>query len=323
MPIFVRVVTNLVITAFSARCYQDLLSKIYEKKGKMFMSIAVTGATGQLGGLVIQHLLKKVPASQIIAIARNVEKASALANLGIEVRQGDYLEPESLQKAFAGASKLLFISSPDTDNTLRIVQHANVVKAARDAGVKHIAYTGYAFAEEATLPLAHVHLATEYAIRTTNIPYTFLRNALYTELFINEGLRASVESGAVVTNTGSGKINSVTRNDLALAAATVLTEEGHENKTYNLVSNQPWSFDDLAQILSEVSGKKVVHQSVLFEEEKNILVNAGVPEPFAELTAAIYDAVSKGETSKTSDDLQKLIGSLTPLKETVKQALQM
>lgn len=287
------------------------------------MSIAVTGATGPLGGLVIQHLLKKVPASQIIAIVRNVEKASTLADQGVEVRHGDYNQPESLQKAFAGVSKLLFISGPHYDNTLLIVQHANVVKAARDAGVKHIAYTGYAFAEESIIPLAHVHLATEYAIRTTNIPYTFLRNALYTDFFVNEGLRASIESGAIVTNAGSGIVNSVTRNELALAGATVLTEEGHENKTYNLVSNQPWTFDELAQILSEVSGKKVVHQPVSFEEEKNFLVNAGVPEPFAEITAAIYDAISKGEASKTSDDLQKLIGSLTPLKETVKQALKM
>ncbi|GEN36144.1 SDR family oxidoreductase [Aneurinibacillus danicus] len=286
------------------------------------MSIVVTGATGQLGGLVIEHLLKKVPAGQIIAIARNVEKASALTDLGVEVRHGDYLDPESLHKAFAGASRLLFISSPDADDTLRIVQHANVVKAARDAGVKHIAYTGYAFAEESKLPLAHVHLATEYSIRTTNIPYTFLRNALYTEVFVNPALGASVEHGAVVTNTGSGRINSVTRSDLALAAATVLTGEGHENKTYNLVSNQTWSFDDLAQILSEVSGKKVVHQSVSFEEERNILVNAGVPEPFAVLTAVIYNAVSEGETSKTTDDLQKLIGSPTLLKETVRQVLQ-
>jgi NAD(P)H dehydrogenase (quinone) len=288
----------------------------------MSMTIAVTGATGQLGGLVIQHLLKKVPASQIIAIVRHVEKASALADLGVEVRQGDYLEPESLQTAFAGVSKLLFISSPDADNTLRVVQHANVVKAARDAGVKYLAYTGYAFAEESKIPLAQLHLATEHAIRTTNIPYTFLRNALYTEVFVNPGLGASVEHGAVITNTGSGRINSVTRSDLALAAATVLTTEGHENKTYNLVSNETWSFDDLAQIVSEVSGKKVVHQSVSFEEEKNILVNAGLPEPIAELMAGIYHAVSLGETSKTADDLQKLIGSLTPLTESVKQALQ-
>ncbi len=286
------------------------------------MSIFVTGATGQLGSLVIQHLLQKVPASEITAVVRNVEKASALANLGVEVRHGDYLVPESLYKAFAGASKLLFISSPDADDTLRIVQHANVVKAARDAGVKHIAYTGYAFAEQSAIPLAQVHLATEHAIRTTNIPYTFLRNSLYTELFVNPGLAASVEHGALVTNAGSGTINTATRSDLAKAAATVLTEEGHEYKTYNLVSNQTWNFDDLAHIVSKVSGKNVVHRSVTFEEEKHILVNAGLPEPVAVLMANIYNAVSDGETSKTSDDLQKLIGSLTPLEETVKQALQ-
>jgi NAD(P)H dehydrogenase (quinone) len=287
------------------------------------MSIVITGATGQLGGLVIQHLLnKKVPASEIVASVRNVEKASALADLGIEVRYGDYNDGASLEKAFAGASKLLFIPSPDTDDTLRIVQHANVVKSARDAGVKHIAYTGYAFAEESNIPLAQVHLATEYSIRTTNIPYTFLRNSLYTEVFVNPALRASVEHGAVVTNAGSGRLNSVTRSDLALAAATVLIGEGHENKTYNLVSNQTWSFDDLADILSEVSGKKVVHQSVSFEEEKSILVNAGLPESVAVVIAGIYNAISEGETSRTSDDLQKLIGTLTPLKETVKQVFQ-
>ncbi|SDI99639.1 SDR family oxidoreductase [Paenibacillus naphthalenovorans] len=286
------------------------------------MSIFITGATGELGGQVIQHLLKKVPANQIVAVVRNVEKASALANLGVEVRHGDYSQPESLQKAFAGADKLLFISSPDSDDTLRIVQHANVVKAARDAGVKYIAYTGFAFAEESNIPLAHVHLATEYMIRTTKIPYTFLRNSLYTEVFVNPGLGASLEQGAIVTNTGSGRLNTVTRGDLALAAAEVLAGEGHENKTYNLVSNQTWSYDELAQIVSEVAGKKIVHQSVSFEEEKNILQGAGFPEPVAALFAGIYHAVSQGETSRTSDDLRKLIGSETPLKETVKQALQ-
>lgn len=285
------------------------------------MSIVVTGATGELGSLVIHHLLKKVPAAQITAVVRHVEKAAPLSGLGIEVRHGDYTDPASLQKAFAGASKLLFISSPDSDDTLRIVQHANVVKAARDAGVQHIAYTGYAFAEDSRIPLAQVHLATEHAIRTTNIPYTFLRHSLYTEVFVNEGIGASVEHGALVTNTGSGKLNTVTRGDLALAAATVLTGEGHENKAYNLVSNQTWSFDDLAQIVSEITGKPVVHRSVSFEEEKQILLNAGLPEPVATLIAGIYHAVSEGETAKTSDDLVKLIGTLTPLKETVKQVL--
>jgi NAD(P)H dehydrogenase (quinone) len=286
------------------------------------MSIVITGATGQLGGLVIQNLLKTVSASEIVAVVRNVEKASALATLGVEIRQGDYLDPESLQKAFADADKLLFISSPDSDDTLRVVQHANVVKAARDAGVKHIAYTSYAFAEMSKIPLAQVHLATEHAIRTTNIPYTFLRNSLYTEVFVNPALHASVEHGAVVTNTGAGRLNTVSREDLALAAAAVLIGEGHQNKTYSLVSGQTWSYDELSQIISEVSGKQVVHQSVSFDEEKHILLNAGLPEAIAVLMAGIYHAVSEGETSQTADDLQNLIGSPTPLKVTVKQALQ-
>lgn len=117
-------------------------------------------------------------------------------------------------------------------------------------------------------------------------------------------------------------MNSVSRSDLALAAATVLTEDGHENKEYNLVSNYPWSFDDLAEILSEVSGKSVVHQSVSFEEEKNILVRAGMPESFAETTAFIYNTIAEGKMARTTDDLQKLIGFQTPLKEIVIKALQ-
>jgi NAD(P)H dehydrogenase (quinone) len=287
------------------------------------MSIVITGATGQLGSRVIQHLLhKNVPANEIIAVVRDKEKASSLADLGVDIRHGDYDHPESLVQAFQGADKLLFISSPDNDDTLRIVQHAHVVKAARDAGVKQIVYTGYAFAEEAAIPLAHVHLATEQAIRTTRIPFTFMRNSLYTEVFINPALAASIEHGTVVTNTGKGRLNTVTRNDLALAAATVLKEEGHANKTYNLVAHKTWSFDSLAQILSDISGKTIVHQAVSVEEEKEILLNAGLPEHLALLFAGIYQAVSEGEMSQTALDLQNLIGTPTPFEESVKQALQ-
>ncbi|OLN21364.1 NAD(P)-dependent oxidoreductase [Domibacillus antri] len=287
------------------------------------MSIVITGATGQLGSLVIQHLFdKNVPANEIIAVVRDKEKAPSLAEKGVEIRHGDYDHPDSLVNAFEGADKLLFVSSPDSDDTLRIVQHANVVKAARDAGVKHIIYTGYAFAEESAIPLAHVHLATEQAIRTTKIPYTFLRNSLYTEVFVNPALAASIEHGAVVTNTGKGRLNTLTRSDLALAAAVVLKEDGHENKTYTLVANKTWSFDELAQILSDISGKTIVHQAVSFEEEKAILLQAGLPEHLALMFAGIYQSIAEGETFRTTEDLEKLIGTPTPLEESVKQALQ-
>ncbi|OZB98906.1 SDR family oxidoreductase [Paenibacillus sp. XY044] len=284
------------------------------------MKLVITGATGKLGGLVIHHLLKKVPGRHMIAVVRNTDKTVSLTDAGVEVRHGDYNVPDTLLAAFEGGAKLLFVSSPEPDDPLRIVQHANVIKAARDAGIRHIAYTSFAFAEEN--PFALVHMATEFAIRATRIPYTFLRNGGYTEFFINSFLQENVKRGAIVTNSGTGSVNAVSRSDLALAAATVLTEEGHEYKEYNLVSNRPWSFDDLAEVLSEVSGKRVIHQKVSFDEEKSMLIQAGMSESLAQTTAMIYNTIAEGTMEKTTDDLHRLIGSQTALKELITKALQ-
>jgi NAD(P)H dehydrogenase (quinone) len=288
------------------------------------MTVATTGATGQLGNFVIKHLLEKIPADQVVAVVRNLDKAAPLVKLGVEVRYGDYMDPASLVKAFGGISKLLLISSSAAfDETLRMTQHANVIRAAKIAGVKHLCYTGTAFAEDATFGPALLHLATEQAIRASRITYTFLRDTLYTEVFVSPELAKSIDTGIIVTNTANGKINSVSRNDFALAHATVLTQAGHENKTYNLVSNQLWTFDELAQILSELSGKKVVHKLGSFDEAKNYLVKCGLPEPRANGRASNYDQVAKGEWAKQSNDLRALIGKETPLKETVKRVLNL
>jgi NAD(P)H dehydrogenase (quinone) len=285
------------------------------------MKIIITGATGALGGHVIRHLLQTVPAAHIVAVARNPEKAAALAELGIEIRQGDYDDPSSLASAFQGGNKLLFISSPSMDDALRVVQHAQVVKAARDAGIRHIAYTGFAFAEDN--PFALVHLATEYAIRAAGIPYTFLRNAGYLEFFVNPAaVQANLRSERIITNAGQGRVNAVSRYDLALAAATVLIGEGHENKTYTLVSGAPWSFDELAGLLTELSGTAVAHQAVSFEEELRLLVQAGLPDAVARMMAYVYTTVAEGKMERGGSDLTALIGSETPLRELVKRALQ-
>ncbi|UFJ41042.1 SDR family oxidoreductase [Brevibacillus humidisoli] len=290
------------------------------------MSIVVTGATGQLGSLVVHHLLKKdVPAGEIAVVARRPEKASALAALGVEVRYGDYDDAASLKKAFAGASKLLLISAPSPDNTLRIRQHATAVEAARDAGAGYIVYTGLAFAEKLQTGLEHVHLATEYALRTTGIPFTVLRNGFYTDLFVDkEALQAIIERGEIVTSAENGRLNTATRNDLALAAANVLTSEGHENKFYELASPSPWTFDDLAAALSEVSGKTVVHRSVSAEQAVQEMIRAGVPEGAASfMVHVVYHAVSEGQFGYASQDLQNLIGeAITPLQEAVRHTLQ-
>lgn len=286
------------------------------------MTIVITGATGQLGHGVIKYLQEQNPTEKIVAVARNIEKArQQFAETNVEIRFGDYDEPVTLPNAFDGATKLLLVSSPEYDDPKRVVQHANAVKAARDAGVGHIFYTSIAFADESNLPLALLHLSTEYAIRTTGIPFTFIRNSLYSDVFINPGIAASVESGELVTNTDSARLNTVTRDDLAKGTAALLAGEGHENQIYNFVSSKTWSFDELAEVLSQVSGKEVKHRNVSYDEQVEYLKNVGLPEGVAAFTAVIYETIAGGETARTSDDLKNLIGEETSLEETVRQAL--
>jgi NAD(P)H dehydrogenase (quinone) len=287
------------------------------------MKVGITAATGRLGVHVISHLLKKLPSDQIVVIVRNPGKAAPFGAKGIEVRYGNYNEPSSLEKAFVGLNRLLLISSSDAhDETLRWVQHGNVLKAAKGCGVSHICYTGTAFPENATFGPALLHLATEYGIRASKLTYTLLRDTLYTDDFLTPALvKTAVETGLIITNSGNGRLNSVTRSDLALSHAAVLAGSGHENKTYNLVSIHPWSFDELAQAISEASNKKVVHKNGSTEEVKQYLLKTGVDETFAARRVAVFNQISEGEWSRTSDDLRALIKQETPLKEIVRNLL--
>lgn len=287
--------------------------------------LVITGVTGQLGGLVVKHLLEKgVSPDQIRGVAREPEMAAGLREQGIEIMQGDYDDPSSLLKAFEGGSKLLFVSAPSYDNTLRVRQHASVVEAARNAGVGQIVYTSIAFPEKMKLGLENVHLATEYMIKTTNIPHTFLRNAFYLEILVNPSLQGILASGALVTSAGTGRMNYVTRNDLALAAATVLSSEGHANRIYELASPQPFSYAEFAELLSKVAGKPVEYRSVSPQQAYDGLVQAGVPEAGAGfLVHGVYAAIAEGQFSPASNDLVELIGSAyTSLEEAVRRVLQ-
>ncbi|MFJ8243874.1 SDR family oxidoreductase [Peribacillus asahii] len=286
--------------------------------------IVVTGATGQLGGLVIRHLLSLgVEADNIKGIVRSADKGAALKELGVQTVQADYDDPASLVQAFAGASKLLFVSGSTMDDIERIRQHANVVEAARNAGVGHILYTSLAFAESIENGLAKVHLATEFMIRTTNIPFTFLRNAIYMEALVNESLQGNIAQGELVTSAPTGLINYVTRNNLALAAAVVLTQEGHDNKTYELVNPNPFSFDKFAALLSEVSGQPVKHRTAAPEDVVKSMIEAGVPEGMAGITVyGVYAAIEDGQFGRPSEDLVKLIGDkFTNIQTVIRQVL--
>jgi NAD(P)H dehydrogenase (quinone) len=287
--------------------------------------IVITGVTGQLARLVVEELLAKgVEPAQIRGVARDPQKATELSNKGIEIVAGNYDDPASLPPAFAGADKLLFVSASARDDTLRVRQHATVVEAARNAKIGHIVYTGIAFAEKLNIGLENVHLATEYMIRTTGIPYTFLRNAFYMDMLIGAGLLGSVSNGQLITAAPSGKMNYVTRQDLARATVTVLTTPGHENKTYELVHPQPFSYDEVAAALTEVTGQPVEHKAVTPPEAVALLSQSGMPEPMAQfMVFGIQSGVERGTYSDTSDHLALLIGdNYTSHQEAVRQAVQ-
>ena len=223
--------------------------------------ILVTGSTGHLGKATIQFLLNKIPASQIAALARDKDKAEEFTKKGIDVRVGNYNDYESLQGATKGIDTMLLISSADMDD--RITQHINVIKAARENGVKHIIYTSADVKDindSATGEIAETHAATSEFLRQSGITYTLLNNNLYADvvpMFVGEKV---LETG-VYLPAGDGKVPFATRENMAEAAAVVLTTNGHGNKEYTIAGETAHSFKDIAQMLSDITGKDVPYTS--------------------------------------------------------------
>ncbi|MEU4738919.1 SDR family oxidoreductase [Actinosynnema sp. NPDC023658] len=254
------------------------------------MTTLITGATGHLGSLILKHTLERVPADRLAVSVRDPEKAESL---GVEVRAGDFDGP--LADTFAGVETLLLVSVDGPDE-IRIGRHLNAVRAAADAGVRHIVYTSVTDADTSPLSLAAVHKATEEAIRATGITFTFLRNGMYHENYLPHG------DGPIVTAAGDGRIASASRDDLALAAAVVLGTPGHENAVYELTGPRAWSFDELA------AAAGTTHQPVTEAERVAGLKGFGLPDFVAELLADIEVNIGRGVLAEVRPDLEKLIG---------------
>lgn len=281
------------------------------------MKILVTGVTGKLGAIVIETLLETVPASDLAVSVRNPEKAESLRARGVDVRHGDFDQPETLDKAFAGIDRLLIVST-DGDNETRIRQHGAAVAAAQRANVGFIAYTSLGNASENPIFLAPVHRATEEAIKNTGIPYSFLRNNWYLENEISS-IQAVLGGAPWLTSAGSGKVGWATRRDYAQAAAAVLAGEGHENTVYEL-SGKPATQEELASILAGVLGREVPVQQVDDATYASIMGSAGVPEPVVPILVGIQSAIREGALEVESNDFQKLLGRpATPIEEGLRQ----
>jgi NAD(P)H dehydrogenase (quinone) len=231
-----------------ARLSDDVFIHSRDEKESL-MTIAITGATGQLGRIVVEKLKENVPAASIIALVRSPEKA---ADLGVTVRAADYAAPETLLLGLSGVDTLLLISSSELGQ--RTTQHRNVINAAKETGVKHIVYTSLLHADTSLLSLAGEHLETEAALKNSGVTYTILRNGWYTENYTGS-LAGAVASGAIKGSAGNGKVSSATREDYADAAVAVLTSAGHDNKVYELAGDTAWTLPELAAEVSKQTGK--------------------------------------------------------------------
>ncbi len=272
------------------------------------MSIIITGASGQLGRLTAGMVLDRVPASEVVLTTRHPEALSDFAGRGAEVRQANFDRPETLAEAFAGGERMLLISADAVGR--RVAQHQAAIEAARGAGVRHVAYTSYLnpVAENPAV-ITPDHRETEKALRESGLGWTALRNAFYAEYQIPAGAQA-IATGRLVHNNGDGRIAYVSREDCAAAAVAVLTSEAddHEDKAYDITGPEPLGQDDVAALLSEISGRTV--EAVAVDDEAFVegLTASGLPEPVARGIATYGRAIREGYLGETSGAVESLTG---------------
>lgn len=281
------------------------------------MKTAITGASGQLGRLVIERLRAKVPAGDIVALVRTPAKAT---DLGVEVREADYTRPDTLDKALAGVDVLMMISGSEVGQ--RVAQHRNVIDAAKKAGVKRVVYTSLLHAERSTLSLAPEHVETEALLKASGLSITLLRNGWYTENY-TASVGPAVANGALIGSAGQGKIASAARADFADAAVAVLTTPGHEGKTYELAGDSAYTLAELAAEISRQTGKDIPYKDLPPADYTAALTAAGLPAPWPEVLASVDVEVAKGALFDEGRALSKLIGRpTTSLKDSVAAALR-
>ncbi len=280
------------------------------------MKIAVTGATGQLGQLVIEQLKTRMPGDSIVALARNTEKASKLA---VEIREFDYNQYELLVESLKGIDRLLLISGSEIGQRAR--QHANVIKAAKKAGVKWIVYTSLLRANSTSMNLAGEHIETEKALELSGLDYTLLRNGWYSENY-TASIPGAINGGAFLGCAKDGKISSAPRADYAEAAAIVLTNDKFKGKTFELAGDDAYSLSELAAKISNQSGKNIPYNDIPEQEYANILKNIGLPEPLAFGLASWDTSASKGDLYCDTLHLSKILGrATTPIAKSIKAIL--
>jgi NAD(P)H dehydrogenase (quinone) len=280
--------------------------------------IAVTGATGALGSLVIDHLLARTSAERVVAIARNPGKATALEAKSLQVRIADHDDRPAVDGALAGIDVLLLISGNEFGK--RMVQHENVIRAAQQAGVSRIVYTSAPHADTSSTFIVAEHKATERIIRDSGLTYTMLRMNSYHENYVPL-LATARETGAIIGSVHDGRVASADHVDYAEAAAVVLTTEGHDNVAYELSGDTAWTHADLAAAVSEVTGTPVTYQDLSSSEHAEALRAGGVDEQTVDFLVQLHADTAAGVSADATDHLRRLIGRpTTPLLDGLRAA---
>jgi NAD(P)H dehydrogenase (quinone) len=281
----------------------------------------VTGATGQLGRLIIHELLKRVPASSIVTGVRSTDHgvAKQFAAQGVQVRVADYTRPDTLPAAFEGIDRLLLISSSATGE--RRAQHENVIDAAKAVGVGLLAYTSLLHADTSPLALGEEHRQTEALLKASGLPFALLRHGWYTENH-TASIPPALQYGAVLGSAGEGRFSTATRADFAEAAAVVLTTDGHAGRVYELAGDESYTLADFAAAIAAAAGKLVVYKDMPKADFKGTLIGMGLPEVVAELVADSDISASTGGLEDNGRQLSALIGRpTTPYRQTVELAV--
>ena len=271
------------------------------------MKILVTGATGHIGTAVIETLLHKMPAQEIVAFARDEAKATVLKAKGVGICTGNYNDAGSLANAMQGIDKLLLVSSSDPSG--RLQQQLNVIDVARQHGVRCIAYTSRSLRDRNTLAnqMMVEHFETEDYIKQSGLPYTIFRNALYMDtvpLFVGKEV---FEKGFMLP-AGEGKVAFALRKEMGEAIANVLAAEDCENKTYQFTGGEAYSYYDVAGALSKLTGKMVAYTAVDAESFRKQMLPTGIPEMRLNMTIAFQTDIANGQEAMVTNELEEKLG---------------
>jgi NAD(P)H dehydrogenase (quinone) len=276
------------------------------------MTILITGATGHLGRLTVEQLLRAgYPADQLVAAGRGTDRLAGLAAQGVQTRPLSYDDRDSLAAAFTDVETVLLVSGSELGR--RTQQHANAIDAAVAAGVKRLVYTSAPHADTVDLAVTPEHRATEEHLLASGLEYTLLRNGWYTENYL-PAVEQARDSGVILGSAGDGRVASASRADYAAAAAAVLVETGHENRVYELTGDTAWDYAELAAAAGQVVGREVSYQQVDAAEHLRTLTEAGLPQDLAGFLVAVDGNIRDGLLAETTPTLRELIARpTTPL----------